>query len=73
MKPVQFKVGTATVEIVNPECIPLAQKRIADLVIRMTKEDIEKREKERIQKGKEFIYNLLKDQGILPLIERERI
>lgn len=48
MKPIQFKVGTVTVEIVNPECIPLAQKRIADLIIRMTKEDIEKRDKEEV-------------------------
>lgn len=45
----EFKVDNITVEIVNPEAIPIAQKKIAELIMKMARKEIEEEsKKERI-------------------------
>ncbi|AGF59448.1 hypothetical protein B0P06_002213 [Clostridium saccharoperbutylacetonicum] len=46
----EFKVGTVTVEIINPEAIPIAQRKIAELIMEMARKEIEEEsKKEKIQ------------------------
>ncbi|MFT8352171.1 hypothetical protein [Clostridium saccharoperbutylacetonicum] len=45
----EFKVGTTTVIIANPEAIPIAQRKIAELIMEMARKRIEEEsKKERI-------------------------
>ncbi|MFT8347743.1 hypothetical protein [Clostridium saccharoperbutylacetonicum] len=37
----EFKVDDITVEIINPEAIPIAQRKIAELIMKMARKEIE--------------------------------
>lgn len=45
----EFEVDGITVKIINPEAIPIAQKRIAELIIEMTEKKIAERDKNEIR------------------------
>ena len=41
----EFKVDDITVRIINPEAIPIARRRIAELIMEMARKEIEEESK----------------------------